>query len=1234
VGKSVVMKHAVRTSKRQDSDELRASFFLHGQGTSPQKTPLGLFRALLNQLMPHYPSNLAKLTTIYKDRELRFGGYLASRWHWECNELREALLTALVQEKPNRRVTIFIDALDECGEVQARKLLEYFANLMSQVEKEGALVKICLSSRHYPVLGLDTFPTISLEEENSDDIQWYVKERLRGFQPFLKSAELSQEILMKARGAFQWVFLVTERMKTRILIGGKAESLLKDLAICPESLNEMYAALVQAGSAPEKQQMTKLFQWIMFAGRPLSAQELREALAADAAKDYKSIKELRSQECWSDTLDDFERYVKHLSRGLVQFHSREVWEQHEPGGEDWNREAQLIHQSVADFLLETPLHGIEPIETGTANSQISRSCLRYINLDEVLAGCQLQRGALSTRFPLAPYATRYIFTHIAAAEKACVDQSDLLSIIGKLTTSDTAPKISNLWGTLNPHNIGTPVGWPFTSSSELHILAGLGTTFTLSAFLDAQDRVMDTKDIRGNNPLHVALAAGHQQSAMIFLDHLLEQSKRRCYTNTRNINATNHAESERTWCVELSATNDEGETILDIAVAMQAHAVVTRLVGSRVNLHRTKQSNSLLQYAISNNDMAILAKLIEENVDLSGAVYFAIGADASDEIIVTLLKAGADHEAEAPVNIDEDTGADDSDKAASHGDARSRRLNEFEISANADTNMNRSSSDGAESQDGDSADQAGGNALHLACRRGLSTKVDLLLSHGVSATSRDNMLRCPLHVIVDRDFEDDERYEASCDITKSLLSSAPEVVEFKDINGDTPLDLAADNDRLYHASCMLASGHYENLGPALTSFLLKCTDYPELWEYLPNDPVQSTVLGHIGKLDLKQTNSDGQTIFWLAAASGVEEFVELLLEKCTVDVNIRDKSLTTPLLAAVRRANHAVADILLEVKDIDVNAQDKKGLSPLLAATERGDARIIATLLTNNTVNVNTQDNEGLSPLLGAVKRGDTRIVKILLTNNTINVNTQDNEGLSPLLGAVKRWNLCVVEILLANNTIDVNIKDRNGMSPLLWATTKGYDNENSRMLDLFLAVEDVEISDASPAALRIELLRRQSETDGASMMCTAIRMNHIRLFCLLVGECCFAVNVFDSEGYSPLRIAAEQADKTIFNFLVARREINLDIEDADGRSVLSWAAEVGIVSVVTVLLGTGRVDLHHTDSSGLTPLQKAERNGHWMISAMLQTQMNATILQARNLPRLPYVIRQPQPPPGQPDRW
>jgi ankyrin repeat protein len=1202
VGKSVIMKHAVRTSKRRGPDELLVSFFLHGQGSSLQRTPLGLFRALLNHLLPHYPSNLTKLTAIYKDRELRFGGYLADRWKWECNELQEALSTALVQENLNRHVTIFIDALDECGEGPARYLLEYFSNLNRRVESAGAHVKICLSSRHYPVLGLDMFPAISVEEENGDDIRWYVEERLRDFRPYLKGVRIVDEVLTKAQGAFQWVFLVTERMRTKILIGGKAETLLKDLAICPDSLNEMYAALVQGGTESEQHQMRKLFQWIMFAERHLSAQELREALATDSAKSYQSVKELRSQDCWSDTLDDFERYVKHVSKGLVQFHSRELWEQHEPGGEDWNREAQLIHQSVADFLLETPLQGTDQIEAGAAHLQISRSCLRYIGLKDLLAGCQLQRGALSSRFPLAPYATRHVFQHINAVEHARIDQSDLLPIIRRLATPDIARSVSKLWDLLNPHNIGTPVGWPFARSSDVHLLAGLGTTITLSAFLRDGNRVIDTKDLNGNNPLHIALASGHQHSAMILLDLCLEEGKIRNGTTARNVNAMDLIEPERARCIDLNVRNDDGETILDIAVAMQAHLVVTRLFDSKSDIHRMNQS-MFLQYAITHNNMAILTKLIEENIGLSGAVYAAIGASASDEIIVELLKAGV--------------GPEESDP---------------EISENNTAGLSASSSREASSHDRRPDSHVGGNALHLACRRGLSTKVDLLLSHGVPATSLDAMLRCPLHVVSAEfyDYEYKDPGEASYDILASLLSHAPEVVEFRDISGDTPLTLAAEYEAWSVVFTLLASGRYENPSPALTSFFLHYIDDAELCDIISE--AEYEILDQIEKLDLKQKNGKGQTIFWLAAAEGVKKLVKLLLDKCAVDINSRDDSMTSPLLAAVSNGYHDVVEILLQAKDVDVNAQDMEGTSPLLAAVKSGSDRIVQDLLAHESIDVHARDFNGDSPLSMALEMGqDSTITGLLAFEHTgddlidavLSTTSQTYytkfmtrlRGNGPVnnaratvlfLHAIRRGNSAVIELLLTTEGVNIPVEDIK-LSSLFMAIR----SRRTSLVSLLLAVGDFPFNGL--------------DRDGNSALCVAVRSGDIHVFNILVHATSFDVNAIDRAGHSPLRLAAEQPDKSIFKILIADSKTNLDIQDSQGRSTLSWAAEVGNVTVVMTLLNTGRVNVNRLDSARLTPLDKADQNGHRMIATLLRAQKPA--LQQ-------YVMRQLQPPPDQPDRW
>lgn len=153
--------------------DLIVFFFFHGQGQDLQKTVLGLFRALLSSILVHFPEELSQLTASFAEKEGRFGGYMTKRWEWTENELREHLSMVLIKGTHQRPVVIFIDALDECGEHSAKNLLAYFKDLTLQAVDTPARFKICISSRHYPILALDAIPSVQVEEMNSKDIQWY-----------------------------------------------------------------------------------------------------------------------------------------------------------------------------------------------------------------------------------------------------------------------------------------------------------------------------------------------------------------------------------------------------------------------------------------------------------------------------------------------------------------------------------------------------------------------------------------------------------------------------------------------------------------------------------------------------------------------------------------------------------------------------------------------------------------------------------------------------------------------------------------------------------------------------------------------------------------------------------------------------------------------------------------------------------------------------------------------------
>jgi hypothetical protein len=319
------MKHCVKRIRERSPDDLVVSFFFHGQGTPLQKTLLGLFRALLASLLEYFPEHLTQLVAKFAEKEKRYGGFAGCRWEWTENELKEVLSNVLVKGTHCQPVVIFIDALDECGEGPAKGLLAYFEDLTYQAESEHAHFRGCLSSRHYPILALDTIPSVQVEKMNGQDIQWYVRKQLRDIRPVSKRDQIEAEILSKSNGGFQWVFLVTSTIIDKNLTGIRAEKLLEGLATCPQTLSKTYETIFDGVPAADRYQMTKIFQWVLFAERPLSAQELRDAISADKDMDHRTVSDLRAYDGWSDTLADFERHVKHISRGLIRFQSRELW---------------------------------------------------------------------------------------------------------------------------------------------------------------------------------------------------------------------------------------------------------------------------------------------------------------------------------------------------------------------------------------------------------------------------------------------------------------------------------------------------------------------------------------------------------------------------------------------------------------------------------------------------------------------------------------------------------------------------------------------------------------------------------------------------------------------------------------------------------------------------------------------------------------------------------------------
>ncbi|KAJ0131001.1 hypothetical protein HZ326_25897 [Fusarium oxysporum f. sp. albedinis] len=872
-GKSVLMKFAVTTMKKRVSKERVLSFFVHGRGVELQNTPLGVFRALLHSMLELFPDYLSGLTSRFNSLEKRFGSYQEKRWQWHELELKKLMSEILTKGTKKQPIIIFVDALDECGKDHAKSLLSYFKDLMKDVEHEGAQLKICFSSRHYPILGLDMIPSISVEERNDKDIRLFVRGRLEDIQPVAKRQKLETEILQKAHGGFQWTVLIVDILMDGFLTGVNTDNLYNQLETTPEALGELYGNLLGGVVGAEKGQMVKLFLWVLFAKRPLSVQELREALTTDKNMTYTSVSQLRRHASNADTSAEFERRIRHISRGLVEFQTREIVEQYEAGGEESDREAQFIHQSVADYILEEFLNQVGfgsnfNSTVGAGHFQISRSCLRYLALREVLEETQLTRGPLSLRFPLLPYVVRYLFHHIRKVEQEGIPQLDLLQVIQKDWHPKVLRRITSVWRVMNPHNAYTPMGWPFAKATPLHFLIALGSKSAFDAFLQVGDVQVGGRDSDGNTPLLLAIRERHQEIALELLNRSIEWQNRHKVA-VQISNDQEETTSDASHSVNVNAENNDGETSLTLALAEGLGEVIFKLIEAGADLKSFGQQTALVIHAIAQRHELLFAQLLKQKVKLDGAVYFALKEltnagddDILEDFIVKLLNAGANTSKNLEVTNRGENDNDDDDE--------------------------------------DEEDEEEDEAILLASRTGQRSIVSLLLSHGASTTVGDKNRSTPLSLA------SQNGHEA---VVKTLIDSGADV-KASDKDGWTPLLLASQNGHEAVVNTLIDRGadiDASNSNGSTSLLLASENGHEAVVEILIEN-----------RADVKASYKDGWTPLLLASQNGHEAVVKTLIDS-GADVKASNSYGSTSLLLASENGHEAVVEILIENR-ADVNS--------------------------------------------------------------------------------------------------------------------------------------------------------------------------------------------------------------------------------------------------------------------------------------------------------------------------
>ncbi|EXK28605.1 hypothetical protein FOMG_15074 [Fusarium oxysporum f. sp. melonis 26406] len=1100
-GKSVLMKFAVDMMERRKCEELVVSFFIHGRGVPLQRTALGMLRALLSLLLKSFPKYLSELMERFQDQQQRYGSYeQKGGWRWNEKELEAFLARLLINGTKHQPVVIFVDALDECGEEDAKRLLAYFKDIMSDSECKGSCVKICFSSRHFPILGHEIMPSIYVEQRNDNDIRLVVENRLKDIKPGRKRRQIENEISLKAHGGFQWAVLISNMIRDQDMTGGRTEDLLNTISSIPPGLEELYRIILQDENDDQQKQMTKLFQWILFAKRPLSAQELREALATDKDMAYATVSELRSRGNWSDNVCQFEMRVRYISRGLVEFRDRDVYEQYEPGGEEWSREAQFIHQSAADFVAQKFLPGFgdgqNPIPRspdGIGHYEISRSFLNYLTLEEILKGESLPRKQLSAAFPLLPYGTAFLLSHIMEVEVEGIPQTDLVALI-QWGRPERLRMVARIWRKMDPESTHAPRGWPFLGSTALHLAVAFGSAQLLDTLLQKDNSDLNARDLEGNTPLQLALRENFQELAVMILDR--SRTWQIEYDTATSPGWPGGPGVPGKYLSHINATNNDGDTPLGLAVSIRADNLIRSLIDAGAEI---KHEKSLVFYAISQENKTLVHQLIKDGSDLDGAVFFATqclcrakgDTHSLYELVGDLLKAGGDTWRFSGVEI-----------------------NSF--------------------NDDDDDDEEDEEAIFVASRGGETALVDLLLSHGSSATLRGQGHAVPILLAIEN---------GSPTTAIVLFRNSPETIFSKDANGMTAFELILRTAQVDLALKLVKEG-----GEVLTLQMLfyravkmKHLQFVEALLRRDNNVIQLANIYWKG----------GEAPFLIAIHGEDYRMVRLLLRTSKVGIRVRDLYGNTPFFVAVQLGYLDIAKLLFEEGKFVVDQEEfeERADSAESIGEEYQDMCMSVFPSGSGVYRVIRRPNRLRECLWWAVKRGELRMMKLLLNESKVDANQHDDEGQTPLSWAIEKGREDIVKILLSSNRVDVRARDKTGQTACWWAL----ETRNDRMIQLLLGSE-------------LFYIHAEDDETGRKLFWWAVGKGNIGVIKMLHDSGKYDINSRDPSGRTPLIYAAETCAEEAMRVLLKIGKADIHAVDNRGDTALSIAVKRGWRTIVDLL--------------------------------------------------------------------
>jgi ankyrin repeat protein len=959
-GKSTLMKEAVRRAKRQaasDSIIVVEFFFSSRRNVDLERTPLGLLRTLLHQLLQNDLMLMAEFLQLWRKKR----NTLSEGWQWHRNELQDFLGSVFSQaaREGAKEIFFFIDALDECDERSVRDLVNFFKGLSAAPN-----LHICLSSRHFPHISVANCPEIVVEDANRHDIEIYVERKLsRGAY---QRSQLTTEIFGKASGVFLWVALVVNLLNKDIDDGKTTEDIADTLRMVPAQLDDLFKNLLGdlTESERERSRAVNLMQWVLLAARPLTLKEMQHALAFGLDPRLTSFHGMIGSKSYIDDHDCLARFIRSHSRGLIEVKPRFLpffswWRRFNyslANKKLWIDDGDFHSRQVDQFVVPLP----EQLDMSRLRDQFALAQESGAQSSLDISPYESNSAEFTSRV-LAPATCQRLFSHFrsAAASKASsgffepgtwLDEEDIASkmrLVEYMVKS--YPEVGKVIDQYLTDVSGSQTVQVIHESVREFFLYGQGFKILDSVAIasDAGQRhrsllstcirylgVEDLKDLDDGRMARVINRASPEfASPLINTYHVTGMEQKLFGPNIFEKRAARYAYA----FLDYTATN-----LFYHATKAENHEVIPEeLMDALRNEHDTfwKRWKSLQYRNEFSEDTTPLYALCEKHLFLCAAKFLNSGANTNEKgglysypIIATLARARASvaSKNESSNNVEVVTRR------------KSESMVRLLLKHRADPNV---------------MSKSGESVLHFAVNTSNPAVVSLLITEGAAINACDREGRTPLH-------------EAAClqstEIIAVLLSNNAQV-RVCDVDGNTPLHLAAKLSSLAVVQQLVQAGsivHQLNkLGFSALHFASQ-SDRSEIFSYLQGELRSDGGSG-----------SQQRTALHTAAESGSLKTISIFLA-VGADLEACDEDQRTPLHVAARWAEDGAVRLLLD-SGSDLNAVDRHLQTPLHLAAKAGASTLLT--LVEKGVNVNALDEDDRTSLHIAAKDGTAKSVRILL---------------------------------------------------------------------------------------------------------------------------------------------------------------------------------------------------------------------------------------------------------------